>query len=153
MKLSSTSFAHNGSIPKLHTCQGADRSPHLSLREVPPQTKSLALIVDDPDAPDPKAPKTTWVHWILYNIPPDTSELPEGVKALPPGTRPGKNDWKRISYGGPCPPIGRHRYFFKLYALDTLLPDLSEPTKPALETAMRGHILAQSELIGTYQKN
>jgi Raf kinase inhibitor-like YbhB/YbcL family protein len=121
---------------------------------MPTGTKSLALIVYDPDAPDPKAPKMTWVHWVLYNLPPTATELPEAVApgALPAGTKQGKNDWKRPGYGGPCPPIGRHRYFFKLYALDTVLPDLKEPTKPQLEQAMKGHILGQAQLLGTYQK-
>ena len=121
---------------------------------MPAGTKSLALIVDDPDAPDPAAPRMTWVHWLLYNLPPAAAGLPEGVvpAALPAGTREGINDWKRTGYGGPCPPIGRHRYFHKLYALDTLLPDLERPTKKQLEKAMQGHVLAQAELIGFYQK-
>jgi len=152
MKLSSKNFAQNGAIPKVHTCQGADRSPALTISDVPPNAKSLALIVDDPDAPDPKAPKMTWVHWVLYNLPADTRELPEGAGDLPKGTLPGKNDWKRTGYGGPCPPIGRHRYFLKLYALDVMLPDLHGPNKAELETAMNGHIVAKAELVGTYQK-
>jgi hypothetical protein len=115
---------------------------------------SVALIVDDPDAPDPAAPKRTWVHWILYDLPPSLSSLPRGVAPgeLPPGTREGGNDWKRTGYGGPCPPIGRHRYFHKLYALDVQLPDLRTPTKAALEKAMAGHVLASAELMGTYQR-
>ncbi len=100
----------------------------------------------------PKAPKTTWVHWVAYNLPVDTKMLPEGGK-LPAGTRDGVNDWKRTGYGGPCPPIGRHRYFFKLYALDTALPDLNRPTKAALEKAMQGHVLAHAEIIGFYEKH
>jgi hypothetical protein len=121
---------------------------------VPAGTKSLALIVDDPDAPDPAAPKQTYVHWVLYNIPPGCPGLPEGVTSalLPVGTREGRNDWKRTGYGGPCPPIGRHRYFHKLCALDTVLPDLDRPTKTALLAAMKGHELAQAELVGTYIK-
>ena len=112
------------------------------------------LIVDDPDAPDPKAPKMTWVHWVLYNLPPTTRGLPEAVapKDLPAGTREGTNDWKRTGYGGPCPPIGRHRYFHKLYALDAVLPDLGAATKPQVEAAMKGHVIAHAELMGTYQK-
>jgi hypothetical protein len=96
----------------------------------------------------------TWVHWVLYNLPPGDGGLPEGVMpaALPAGTLEGLNDWKRTGYGGPCPPIGRHRYFFKLYALDTVLPDLGRPTKARLEQAMAGHVLARAELMGTYQK-
>src|SRR6202008_4244049 len=117
-------------------------------------TKSLALIVDDPDAPDPKAPKMTWVHWVLYNIPTSSTGLPEAIApaALPVGTREGTNDWKRTGYGGPFPPIGRHRYYHKLYALDAVLPDLKQPTKAQLEQAMKGHVLAQATLMGTYQK-
>ncbi|MEX0735193.1 MAG: YbhB/YbcL family Raf kinase inhibitor-like protein [Steroidobacteraceae bacterium] len=147
-------FAHNGAIPKNYTCQGKDISPALNWKDLPEGTKSLALIVDDPDAPDPAAPKRVWVHWVLYNIPAAESGLNEAVapSALPPGTREGKNDWERTGYGGPCPPIGRHRYFHKLYALDTVLPDLRQPTKAQLEKAMEGHVLEKVELIGTYQK-
>jgi len=154
MQLTSAAFVHNGEIPAKYTCEGQDISPPLSWSSVPSGAKSLALIVDDPDAPDPKAPKMTWVHWVLYDIPPTVTELPEGVarEALPPGTREGLNDWGRTGYGGPCPPIGRHRYFHKLYALDTTLGDLGTPTKATLEKAMAGHILASAELIGTYEK-
>jgi Raf kinase inhibitor-like YbhB/YbcL family protein len=121
---------------------------------VPASAKSLVLIVDDPDAPDPKAPKMTWVHWVLYDIPPTERGLPQAVAArdLPPGTREGTNDWKRTGYGGPCPPIGRHRYFHKLYALDVVLGDLGQATKTQVEAAMKGHVLAQAELLGTYRK-
>jgi Raf kinase inhibitor-like YbhB/YbcL family protein len=127
----------------------------LAWKQLPAATKSLALIVDDPDAPDPAAPKLTWVHWVVYNIPPHVTGFKEGIKAgeLPQGTLEGLNDWKRTGYGGPCPPIGRHRYFHKLYALDTVLPDLKHPTKAQLEKAMQGHILEKFELIGTYQKD
>jgi Raf kinase inhibitor-like YbhB/YbcL family protein len=154
LALTSPAFPHNGPIPRVHTCQGSDTSVPLAWSRLPPGTKSLALIVDDPDAPDPAAPKMTWVHWVLYNIPPDATGLPVGVKSsdLPRGTREGLNDWKRTGYGGPCPPIGRHRYFHKLYALDTMLPDLGKPTKAQLEKAMTGHILGQAELVGTYEK-
>lgn len=112
------------------------------------------MIVDDPDAPDPKAPRRTWVHWVLYNLPTTSSGLAAGVAAdrLPPGTLEGINDWDRTGYGGPCPPVGRHRYFHKLYALDVLLPNLAEPTKAELEQAMAGHVLAQAQLIGTYAR-
>jgi Raf kinase inhibitor-like YbhB/YbcL family protein len=152
--LTSAAFAAFGAIPALYTCEGRDASPALAWTGVPAATQSLVLIVDDPDAPDPKAPRTTWVHWVLYNLPPSTSGLPEGVATgdLPPGTREGLNNWKRTGYGGPCPPIGRHRYFHKLYALDTLLPDLGAATKAEVEAAMKGHVLAQAELVGTYQK-
>ncbi len=151
MKLSSPAFQHQGDIPSVHTCEGADRAPALAWDEPPPATKSFALIVDDPDAPDPRAPQMTWVHWVVYNLPAAARALPEGG-ALPAPARHGVNDWKRAGYGGPCPPIGRHRYFFKLFALDAQLPDLGSPTKPALEQAMEGHVLARAELMGTYQK-
>ena len=155
LSLSSPVFTHNGSIPKIYTCQGKDISPALSWNGLPSGTKSVALIVDDPDAPDPAAPKRTWVHWVVYNIPPETTELKEAVEGtkLPSGTREGKNDWDRIGYGGPCPPIGRHRYYHKLYALDVVLPDLNQPTKADLLKAMDGHVLEEAEMIGTYQKN
>jgi Raf kinase inhibitor-like YbhB/YbcL family protein len=154
MKLSSRAFSEQGEIPSLYTCQGKDVSPPLGWSGLPEGTKSLALIVDDPDAPDPAAPKRTWVHWVLYDIPPTTTGLDEAMTAarLPPGTREGTNDWNRTGYGGPCPPIGRHRYFFKLYALDTVLPDLGPARKAELEKAMEGHVLAKTELVGTYQK-
>lgn len=154
LTLTSPAFTHGGSIPARYTCEGDDISPPLAWSGVPPEAKSLALIVDDPDAPDPKAPKRTYVHWVLYDIPPGTAELREGASnsGLPPGARQGKNDWQRTGYGGPCPPIGRHRYFHKLYALDALLGDLDNPTKADLERAMKGHIIAQAELVGTYEK-
>lgn len=152
--LTSSAFTSGSAIPQQYTCEGADLSPPLFWSGMPTGTKSFALIVDDPDAPDPAAPRMTWVHWVLYNLPPELRSLPEGAatSALPDGTREGVNDWKRTGYGGPCPPIGRHRYFHKLYALDTVLPDLGHPTRSQLERAMQGHILAQAELIGTYQK-
>jgi Raf kinase inhibitor-like YbhB/YbcL family protein len=155
LTLSSPAFSDGDSIPRKFTCQGDDCSPSLEWTGVPAAAKSLVLIVDDPDAPDPAAPRMTWVHWLLYNIPPAASGLIEAVPAaqLPPGTLGGTNDWKRTGYGGPCPPIGRHRYFHKLYALDAILPDLRQPSKGTLERAMHGHVLAQTELIGTYQKN
>jgi Raf kinase inhibitor-like YbhB/YbcL family protein len=154
LAITSDAFAPNGAIPSLFTCDGKDVSPPLAWAGAPVGTKSLALIVDDPDAPDPAAPKMTWVHWILYNMTAAASGLPEAVSstALPAGTREGINDWGRTGYGGPCPPIGRHRYFHKLYALDIVLPELKRPDKAALEKAMAGHILAQAQLIGTYQK-
>ena len=154
MHLSSSAFAEGAEIPTRCTCQGGDRSPPLAWAELPAGSKSLALIVDDPDAPDPAAPRMTWVHWLLYNLPPQTTGLGEAVAAgdLPAGTREGSNDWKRTGYGGPCPPIGRHRYFHKLFALDTVLPDLKKPSKSVLEKAMHGHVLAQATLVGTYKK-
>ena len=155
LSLTSSAFADNGPIPQAYTCDGKDISPPLAWTGIPSETKSLALILDDPDAPDPAAPKMTWVHWVLYNLPPTATELPEAVapRDLPSGTREGLNDWKRTGYGGPCPPIGRHRYFHKLYALDVVLPDLGKPTAAALENGMQGHILDQVQLIGTYQRN
>ena len=152
--ITSPSFPHGRPIPREYTCEGADVSPPLGWSELPGETKTLALIVDDPDAPDPKAPKTTWVHWVVFNVPPIASGLPENAsKQLPAGAAEGMNDWKRLGYGGPCPPVGRHRYFFKLYALDTALPHLAAPTKAEVEHAMQGHIVAQAELVGTYEKN
>jgi Raf kinase inhibitor-like YbhB/YbcL family protein len=135
-----------------YTCEGEDLAPPLQWSGVPERAASLVLIVDDPDAPDPAAPQRTWVHWVLYDVPPATAGLPEGGHALPAGTRVGLNDWGRPGYGGPCPPVGRHRYFFKLYALDKTLSELPQATKSAVEQAMRGHVLAQAELVGTYQK-
>jgi Raf kinase inhibitor-like YbhB/YbcL family protein len=154
MTITSPVFSPGGEIPTRYTCEGDGISPPLAWSTPPSGTQSLALIVDDPDAPDPKAPKMTWVHWVLYNLSPSADGLPEAVAAgaLPAGTREGLNDWKRSGYGGPCPPIGRHRYFHKLYALDTVLPDLGRPSKVALERAMQGHILARAELLGTYAK-
>jgi Raf kinase inhibitor-like YbhB/YbcL family protein len=153
-RLRSPSFSAGGVIPARHTCDGEDRSPALGWAGVPDSTKSLALIVDDPDAPDPAAPKMVWVHWVLYDIPPGATGLPEGVtsRALPAGTRSGINDWKQPLYRGPCPPVGEHRYFLKLYALDIVLPDLGRATKAALEKAMQGHVLAKAELVGKYQR-
>lgn len=154
LSITSSSFSDRAEMPSKLTCEGSDRSPALAFSGIPPGTRSLALIADDPDAPDPKAPRMTWVHWLLYNLPPDTTGLPEGASAqdFPKGTLSGTTDFKRTTYGGPCPPIGKHRYFFKLYALDTTLPDLKSPTKPALEKAMEGHVLEKTEIVGTYQK-
>jgi Raf kinase inhibitor-like YbhB/YbcL family protein len=150
LTLSSSAFRHHDAIPETHTCDGANTPPPLAWSGVPEGAGSLALIVDDPDAPDPKAPKRTYVHWVLYDIPAATDGLANDE--VPSGTREGLNDWKQRGYGGPCPPVGRHRYFFKLYALDTMLGELGATTKEVLEHAMRGHILAQAELVGTYQR-
>ena len=154
LEISSSAFAPMGAIPKRFTCDGGDLSPPLAWTGVPAGAKSLALIVDDPDAPDPAAPRMTWVHWVLYDLPAAASGLAEAVASagLPAGAREGLNDWKRTGYGGPCPPIGRHRYFFKLYALDATLGDLRRPTKAKLEAAIDGHVMARAELIGTYQR-
>jgi Raf kinase inhibitor-like YbhB/YbcL family protein len=155
LKIESPAFAPNAAIPAVHTCEGGDVSPPLRFSGVPEGAKSLVLIMDDPDAPDPAAPRMTWAHWVLYNLPPATGELPQGVAPgqLPEGTRQGLNDWKRTGYGGPCPPIGAHRYFHKLYALDTVLPDLGKASKAQVEQAMRGHVLAEAQLVGTYRKS
>jgi Raf kinase inhibitor-like YbhB/YbcL family protein len=155
LEITSPAFSNNEEIPSKYTCDGMDISPALAWSGLPEGIKSIALIVDDPDAPDPAAPKMTWVHWVLYNIPPSATGLPEAVESqdLPGGTKEGLNDWKRTGYGGPCPPIGQHRYFHKLYALDAVLPDLGKPTKKDLEKAMEGHILAKAELVGKYQRS
>jgi Raf kinase inhibitor-like YbhB/YbcL family protein len=153
LTLESPAFRANGEIPRKQTCEGDDVSPALAWRGAPAGAKSFALVIDDPDAPDPKAPRTIWVHWVVYNLPASTYALAEGAsRKLPAGARDGKNDWKRTGYSGPCPPIGQHRYFHRLYALDVELPDLHEPAKAQLESAMKGHILEQVELVGTYQK-
>ena len=151
LRITSAVFANGGAIPKKYTCEGDDLSPPLAISGAPAATKSLVIIVDDPDAPDPAAPKMTYVHWVLFDLPPDTREISEGMSALPAGSKSGLNDFKRTRYGGPCPPIGRHRYFFKLYALDTELK-LAKPTKADVEAAMRGHVLAEAQIVGTYQK-
>ena len=148
MRLTSTAFADGGEIPRKYTRRGDDRSPPLSWSELPPRTRSLALIVDDPDAPDPAAPQRTWVHWVLIDLSPESDGLPEGTIS-PPAGRVGLNDWNRPTWNGPAPPIGRHRYVFKLYALDDTL-DLDRPTKADVEEAMTGHILAEARLVGTF---
>jgi len=151
MQLTSTAFAEGAAIPAKHTCDAEDISPPLKWTGVPADTKSLVLIVDDPDAP-----VGTWVHWVLYDLPATASELAEGVaksQYLPNGAKQGLNDFKRLGYGGPCPPPGKpHRYFFKLYALDTALDLKPGLTKKDLEAAMEKHILAQAQLMGTYQR-
>lgn len=152
LRMTSSSFEPDGEIPTKHTCEGADLSPALAWSGVPRATRSLAIIVDDPDAPDPRAPRMTWVHWVVYDIPPSVPSLSEGPAQMPAGAREGRNDWKTAGYRGPCPPVGRHRYFFKLYALDVELPDLGQPDKAALERAMTGHVLAEASLVGTYAK-
>lgn len=152
--LTSSAFQNGGEIPATYTCEGSNISPPLVWSGVPEGAKSLVLIIDDPDAPDPDAPKMTWVHWVLYNIPVSVKSLPQGMssKQLPTGTKEGLSSKNQTDYSGPCPPIGRHRYFHKLYALDVMLPDLETPTKDKLLKAMEGHILAKAELIGTYKK-
>jgi len=154
LQLTSSAFKHQGEIPTQYTCEGEDTSVPLHWTSVPAGTKSLALIVEDPDAPDPAAPKMTWVHWVLYDLPTSATSLPAGVAsaALPSGTRQGINSWKRTGYGGPCPPIGRHRYFHRLYALDVVLGELNQPDEAKLRNAMASHILAETELVGMYKQ-
>ena len=153
MNLSSPAFSAGQPIPKKYTCEGDDRSLPLHWSGAPAGTRSFALIVDDPDAPDPAKPQRVYVHWVVYNLPATTASLAEGASgSLPPGAVEGANDWGKAKFGGPCPPIGRHRYFFKLYALDAMLPGGKPLDKPALLEAIKGHVLAHAELIGTYQK-
>jgi len=154
IKLTSPAFADGQEIPREYTCDGEDLSPPLAWSGIPDAAGSLALIVDDPDAPDPAAPRMTWVHWVLYNLPATSTGLARAIRTsdLPDGTREGLNDWRQTGYRGPCPPVGRHRYFHKLYALDTALPDLGTPDKAKLERAMQGHVIASAQLIGTYQR-
>ncbi len=154
LAVSSPAFVEGGEIPQKYTCDGEDVVPPLSWRGVPEGTKSLVLIVDDPDVPDPAKPVRTWIHWVVFEIPPTATGISEGggAERLPAGAREGLNDWKRTRFGGPCPPIGRHRYFHKLYALDVPLAELESPTKAALEVAMKGHVLASATLIGTYER-
>lgn len=145
LKISSAAFKHKEMIPAKYTCDGADVSPPLAIEGVPENARSLALIADDPDAP-----RGTWVHWVVWNIDPKTKEIKEGV--VPEGARQGMNDSRQAGYGGPCPPSGTHRYFFKLYALDTLMNVEKGSTKAELEKSMKGHILAQAEIIGLYRR-
>lgn len=149
-ELTSAAFARGQPIPNKCTCDGADISPPLSWNDPPQGTQSFALIADDPDAP-----VGTWVHWVLYNLPGETRALPEAVPPhadLPDGSRHGRNSWRRVGYGGPCPPSGAHRYFFKLYALDTMLNLAAGASKKRLLRAMERHILAQAEVMGTYRR-
>ncbi len=155
MELFSASFAHGGAIPVRHTCDGANTSPPLSWSGVPNGIRSLTLIVDDPDAPDPAAPKRIWVHWVLYNISPAVTSVAEGGarSPVPSGAREGLNDGDEPGYDGPCPPIGRHRYFHTLYALDTMLPELGPKARRRdVDEAMQGHIMAAAQIMGTYQR-
>ena len=154
LAITSPAFEHSQPIPQRYTCEGDDISPPLDWSGIPEGTKSLALLVEDPDAPDPARPKRVWVHWVLYDLPAGSSGLPEGAggENLPKGCHEGLNDWKKLGYGGPCPPIGRHRYFHRLYALDCVLGDLGPLTKRALLAKIEGHVLAEAELVGTYAK-
>lgn len=152
LTITSPDFEHNQTMPARYTCEGDNVAPPLMWNAPPAGTRSLVLIVDDPDAPDPAAPKMTWVHWVLYNLPPAAGSLAAGIEAheLPPGTLVGINDRKNVGYNGPCPPVGTHRYFHKLYAIDTVLPDLNAPTKAEVLAHIEGHVLAYAELIGLY---
>jgi Raf kinase inhibitor-like YbhB/YbcL family protein len=155
LRLSSPAFGHEQAIPRGFTCEGEDRSPPLEWQGVPAEARSLVLLVVDPDAPDPRAPKRTFTHWVLYDVPSNARALPEGAGriGLPEGCRQGVNDFGSIGYRGPCPPIGRHRYFFKLYALDVPSLNLTRGARrDEVEEAMRGHILGQTELMGLYQR-
>ena len=151
MRLTSPAFTHGAEIPTRYTSEGSDVSPPLVWAEVPAGAKSLALVVEDPDVPDPAAPTRTWIHWVITDLPPKRHGLHENIGKLASG-HVGINDWNRAAWGGPNPPIGRHRYVFKLYALDRML-DLPRPTKADLEAAMAGHVLAEAELVGTYTKH
>ncbi|HEX9079163.1 MAG TPA: YbhB/YbcL family Raf kinase inhibitor-like protein [Desulfuromonadaceae bacterium] len=144
--LTSPAFSGGGAIPAAYTCDGGDASPPLVIGPVPAGTRSLALVMDDPDAP-----VGTWVHWVLWNIPPEAREIREN--GVPSGASQGRNSWYRVGYGGPCPPSGTHRYFFRLYALDTLLNLGAATTKAELERAMEGHLLGRGELMGTYRRH
>ena len=152
--LQSSAFQHGGAIPRRYTCDGDDVSPPLRWSGAPEKTRCFALIVDDPDAPDPAAPKRVYVHWVLHDVPASVTSIDEDAEplAVKAGARQGQNDWGRTGYGGPCPPIGRHRYFFKLYALDAALGHMGTPAKRDVERAMQGHVLATAELMGTYQR-
>lgn len=154
LEIESSDFTRGGYIPVEYTCEGADISPPLMWQGVPASAKSLALIIDDPDAPDPAAPQMVWAHWLVYNIPPDVDglEASPATNGLPVGAEQGMNDWHKCTYGGPCPPVGLHRYFHKLYALDTVLTGLHNPSMAQLETAMKGHIIEQAKLVGMYKK-
>jgi Raf kinase inhibitor-like YbhB/YbcL family protein len=150
LKVSSSAFEEGGLIPPKYTCDGENVSPPLEWENVPEGAKSIALISDDPDAP-----MGTWVHWVLFNLPGETKELAENIpsdKTLTNGARQGTNDFSKIGYGGPCPPSGTHRYFFKVYALDGQIDLPAGATKPELLRAMQGHILSQGQLIGKYKR-
>ncbi len=150
MQFTSSAFTDNGMIPSKYTCDGRDISPPLAWKDVPDGTRSLALICDDPDAPT-----GVWVHWVVYNVPPHVGKLDENVKTdkeFSNGMRQGSNSWPRIGYGGPCPPGGTHRYYFKLYALDAVLDLKPGATKAELLQAMKGHILAEAQLMGKYKR-
>jgi Raf kinase inhibitor-like YbhB/YbcL family protein len=147
MELYSTAFFHNGDIPIQYTCDGQNISPDLSWSDIPKGTQSFALIFDDPDAL-----RGTWTHWVLYNLPSTANSLQEDIQILPSGTQVGTNSWNKKAYGGPCPPYGEHRFIFKLYALDTVLDVDPHMTSDALQQVMKGHVLAESTLLGRYTR-
>ena len=151
LQITSPAFSEGHPIPAKYSCEGSDISPPLKWTNAPASTKSFALIADDPDAP-----VGTWVHWVLYDLPPNTTELPEDVakaQVISNGAKQGLNSWPRLGYGGPCPPPGKpHRYFFKLYAVDTMLNLKPGATKKDVEAAIKGHVLAEGRLMGTYQR-
>jgi hypothetical protein len=153
-RLTSPAFEPGGSIPTRYTCEGEEISPPLAWTGSPLETESFVLIMDDPDVPDPTSPRRTWVHWVVYDIPGTSRELREGISlhAMPDGSLEGKNDSGDIGYGGPYPPVGRHRYFFRLYALDRTLELAAGHTKSEILRAMHGHVLGSAELMGTYQR-
>ena len=152
MILTSSAFRDGGQIPAKYTCDGPNISPPLAFSGIPKGAKSLVLFIDDPDAPDPEHPRMDWTHWLLYNLPPGTASLSEGIRDLPQGTLSGWTDFRRTTYGGPCPPVGNHRYFHRLYALDVILPNLGMASKSDILNAMKGHILDEAELVGKYRR-
>jgi Raf kinase inhibitor-like YbhB/YbcL family protein len=152
LTLSSSAFAPNAAMPSKYSCEGQNVSPPLAWSGAPASTKSFTLIVQDPDAPDPAAPTRVVTHWVLYDLPANAAAIAEGASDLPAAAHQAKNEKGDAGYMGPCPPIGRHRYFFKLYALDTVLPELSSPKEKDVEQAIQGHVVGTGELVGTYQK-
>lgn len=154
LTLSSSAFRNGDAMPARFTGDGADASPPLDWHGAPPGTKAFALIMDDPDAPDPAAPRRTWVHWVVADVPAAATSLAEGAsrRQMPPGSREGMNDSNEVGYSGPYPPKGRHRYFFRLYALDSMVSLPEGHTKADLLKAMDGHVLATAELMGTYAR-
>lgn len=154
LKLTSPAFGDGQPIPRRHTCDGDDVSPPLSWEDPPEGTRSFALIVEDPDAPDPERPETVFAHWVVYGVPPEAGGLEEGASSggLPGAAVEGQNDFGRVGWGGPCPPVGRHRYFHRLYALDMELAGLGKPSRQELLAAIEGHVLDETALMGTYEK-
>jgi Raf kinase inhibitor-like YbhB/YbcL family protein len=153
LTLSSSAFAAHGAMPSKYSCEGQNVSPPLAWSGAPPATKSFALIVQDPDAPDPAAPTKVVTHWVVYDLPASTTAIAEGGADLPTSARQGKNEKGEPNYMGPCPPKGSHRYFFKLYAIDSVLPALDGSKEKEIEQAIQGHVVGSGELVGTYQKS